>query len=54
MVIKPMHDYDLDLYKQVVLYYSQTDAPKNDNTWTGQSRTISSATEYAESTDHSV
>jgi len=54
MVIEPMHKYDSELYKQIVLYYQQSVALKNDTNWTSQSRTNSSAVKYAESTDYSV
>jgi hypothetical protein len=54
MVIEPMHKYDSKLYEEIVHYYQQSTAPKNDTNWTSQSRTNSSAVKYAESTDHSV
>jgi len=52
-----MVNYGDSLYQEVVRYYSYNHsfiALKNDNTRTGQSRTISPAVKYVEGTHYSV
>jgi len=54
LVDNKMNIYDPSIYKQIVLYYEQTDALKNESISTSKSRTISSAVKSTQGIDHSV
>lgn len=56
MVSQSIYSHPDSLYKEIIKYYQDPDALKNDTPLRNyrKSRIISSAVKYAESTDHSV
>jgi len=56
MVSQSIYSHPDSLYKEILKYYQDPDALKNDTPLRNyrKSRIISSAVKYAESTDHSV